>query len=95
MWHVISNLPTVQPMVITDKCQGPVSPVGVLVLLRLPVGVELAVLGHHAVPLAVGVDHAEYPRPPGERVPSATLSLELETQRRLTKNLRRFHNHVS
>ena len=53
----------------------PVSPVGVLVLLRLPVGVELAVLGHHAVPLAVGVDHAEYPRPPGERVPSATLSL--------------------
>ena len=58
----------------------PVSPVGVLVLLRLPVGVELAVLGDHAVPLAVGVDHAEYPRPPGERVPSATLSIELKTE---------------
>ena len=76
--HVILNLPTVRSLwlSLTDDT-APVSPVGVLVLLRLPVGVELAVLGHHAVPLAVGVDHAEYPRPPGERVPSATLSLPL------------------
>ena len=48
-------------------------PVGLLVLLCPPVGVEPAVLGHHPVPLGVGVDDAEDAGLPGEGIPPARM----------------------
>ena len=44
-------------------------PVGLLVLFCPPVGVEPAMLGHHPVPLGVGVDDAQDAGLPGKGIP--------------------------
>jgi hypothetical protein len=48
-----------------------------LVLLGPPEGVELAVLGHDAVPLGLGVDDAQDPRLLFEGIPSVDSKREI------------------